>query len=766
MRCVVLFFVALLAGCDSSHEASAAGEVKSAFPANAGLAHAMAGNDELTAAQAAIDAGHPWRATQTLAPLLRDASKRSPAVLVVAARAAAGWGGWAEIDKLLAGQVWVDTMFDGEARELLARAALERGIDTLAATNAAAAVRDAKSADARAVRLVWLARALERGNLLDSAAATYARAGETSGALRPVRDWLALRAAGAERDSISRVRLYDKMSLAVARPRIAWTEAQARERFLDLAGAAQRYAALGAVVPSLRLKLSLPSDSATRDALRAELLTYIRGRNPALDVRSAIEVLDKAFPRLTQSEELIVARGAAVAGPPARAVTGYTRAAAALTPADRLSFAQSLSRVGRSRDAVAQLDSVSGPAAGQAAYQRARLTLTSAGDATRTALRGIVAKFPTDTVAAGSALFLLADLLTDDGNDAQARSLYQQLYHDYPSSSRAAEARFNAAMISVASGDAATAARELDSLVLAYPRADDAMAARYWAGREWSAAGDSALGAARLRDVVRLQPVSYYGFAANRQLGASSWASPAPAAAVPHVAAVDNAIARAVILERLGMDGEARLEYEALEDAASKAPPDRAAAIATAFGEHGQVTRALHIAQRLVDAGRRDQATYRILFPVPDPEELARDAKARALEPALVAGIIRQESSFNARAVSVAGARGLMQLLPSVGQEVSRSTSFGLWYPALLLDPDANLQLGTMHLATYVKQYGALPRVLAAYNAGGSRVTRWATRRGANDPELFTERIPFAETRDYVRLVLRNAQVYRVLYEW
>jgi soluble lytic murein transglycosylase len=81
-----------------------------------------------------------------------------------------------------------------------------------------------------------------------------------------------------------------------------------------------------------------------------------------------------------------------------------------------------------------------------------------------------------------------------------------------------------------------------------------------------------------------------------------------------------------------------------------------------------------------------------------------------------------------------------------------------------LLDPDANLQLGTAHLAAYMKQYGALPRVLAAYNAGGSRVTRWATKAGMDDPEVFTERIPFEETRDYVRIVQRNAEVYRALY--
>jgi soluble lytic murein transglycosylase len=151
---------------------------------------------------------------------------------------------------------------------------------------------------------------------------------------------------------------------------------------------------------------------------------------------------------------------------------------------------------------------------------------------------------------------------------------------------------------------------------------------------------------------------------------------------------------------------------------------------------------------------------------VVDRDELTRAAAARSLDPALVAGLIRQESNFTPRAVSVAGARGLMQLLPSVGQEIARNLNFPVWHSALLFDADANLQLGTAHLATYMRQYGPLPRVLAAYNAGGSRVTRWSTKGGVDDPEVFIERIPFVETRDYVRIVQRNALFYRLIYDW
>src|SRR5204862_67774 len=120
---------------------------------------------------------------------------------------------------------------------------------------------------------------------------------------------------------------------------------------------------------------------------------------------------------------------------------------------------------------------------------------------------------------------------------------------------------------------------------------------------------------------------------------------------------------------------------------------------------------------------------------------LRRDERHAIEGRALVAAIIRQESSFNPHAVSVAGARGLMQVMPSVGQQVGRSLGYPLWDPGLLFDADANLELGVAHLASSIRQYDDLTRVLAAYNAGGSRVTRWAAKAGAQDPEVFTERI-------------------------
>jgi len=239
MRRLASFLVGLtigVAGCGSSRESTSAGDVGSSSDRD--LARAIAQSDVLKDAQSRIDRGHPWRATLLLAPILRDPQKRTPAALIVAARAAAGWGGSADVDKLLASESWIDSEFGGEARELLTRAALERGADTTALTHASAAMRDAREPDTRATRLVLLARALERNNFFDSAAANYSRA---AGTFPSIHDWLQLRVAGTERDSAKRAAVYATVTLPVARPRIAWTEAQPRSTDTRRA-ALERYA--------------------------------------------------------------------------------------------------------------------------------------------------------------------------------------------------------------------------------------------------------------------------------------------------------------------------------------------------------------------------------------------------------------------------------------------------------------------------------------------------------------------------------------------
>ncbi|MEO1199511.1 MAG: lytic transglycosylase domain-containing protein [Pseudomonadota bacterium] len=138
-----------------------------------------------------------------------------------------------------------------------------------------------------------------------------------------------------------------------------------------------------------------------------------------------------------------------------------------------------------------------------------------------------------------------------------------------------------------------------------------------------------------------------------------------------------------------------------------------------------------------------------------------------SLEPALVYAITRQESTFNTGAVSPAGARGLMQLMPGTAQAVSRQLGVGYSQNRLTSDPGYNVTLGSRYLAGRINDFnGSYVLAIASYNAGKSRADQWMARFG--DPRTggidvvdWIELIPFTETRNYVQRVMENVIVYR-----
>jgi soluble lytic murein transglycosylase len=428
-----------------------------------------------------------------------------------------------------------------------------------------------------------------------------------------------------------------------------------------------------------------------------------------------------------------------------------------------------LSRLGRDREAAAQFARVpnGSPLAADAAYQRARSLLRSGrGAEARTALRTVARSFPRDTTVVSGALFLLADLATDDGRDADARAGFLEVSQRYPSSNLAATSLFHAAIIAYASGDFAAAARDFDALVERYPRAVDATAARYWSGRSRERQGDRARAAERWRDVISNDPLSYYAMRSAARLGIAGWRPAEARDTLETTVALEQAVDRAALLESLGMNTEESFEYDAMASA-DRASPDSLLAAADALRERGEVSRAMALARRALAASApRDTRVFKLAYPLAYGDIIRAEASARKVEPSLAAALIHQESSFNPRATSRAGAMGLMQVLPNVGASIARARGIRSFERVLLYQPDINVRLGMAHLATMLAQYPRIEYALAAYNAGGSPVRRWRTKRGTDDPELFIERIPYEETRDYVRILLRNQATYRTLYGW
>ena len=143
-------------------------------------------------------------------------------------------------------------------------------------------------------------------------------------------------------------------------------------------------------------------------------------------------------------------------------------------------------------------------------------------------------------------------------------------------------------------------------------------------------------------------------------------------------------------------------------------------------------------------------------------------SEIEGVEPALVYALVRQESSFNPAAISSAGARGLMQLMPATAREVASDLGEDrLNLSRLTDDPGFNAQLGGTYIAKLVESFdGSYIMAIAAYNAGGSRVRQWVRQAGdPRDPDIdpidWLERIPFDETRNYVQRVMENLQIYR-----
>jgi soluble lytic murein transglycosylase len=158
---------------------------------------------------------------------------------------------------------------------------------------------------------------------------------------------------------------------------------------------------------------------------------------------------------------------------------------------------------------------------------------------------------------------------------------------------------------------------------------------------------------------------------------------------------------------------------------------------------------------------RLPREIWALLYPRTYQSLVARQARAHGLDPNVVMGLIRQESSFNPRATSPANARGLMQVLP---RSVSRSRARRATAARRLYDPAYNLRIGCAYLRARLKAFdGKIEQALAAYHAGPSRVKQWTEGRDFSEPAEFLETIPIPSTRAYVERVLRDAAIYRQL---
>jgi soluble lytic murein transglycosylase len=329
------------------------------------------------------------------------------------------------------------------------------------------------------------------------------------------------------------------------------------------------------------------------------------------------------------------------------------------------------------------------------------------------------------------------------------------------------------------------AADMLEAYVRRFPTSSYVQDALYWLGRSYERAGNLALARTFYRAGEKRFPLTYFGAKCAARLfpepdgiglepaipteflSVIPPAPPLPPVDQPLTAKAQEHEARARALSDIAFDSSAELEYRAAY-AAARVPRlliDAAGAAISAGHYSAGITAMRQVfpqleARRLPDIPNE---AWRTAFPLPYESSLRSAAAGNNVDPMFMAGLIRQESAFESNAVSHQGAMGLMQVMPGTASKLARQLRVR-YARASLTDPGYNLKLGARYLADLLQVFGTHEAVLAAYNAGEDRVVQWTAGQNYLETAEFVESIPFTETRDYVQIVIRNADVYRQIY--
>jgi soluble lytic murein transglycosylase len=383
----------------------------------------------------------------------------------------------------------------------------------------------------------------------------------------------------------------------------------------------------------------------------------------------------------------------------------------------------------------------------------------------------------------------------DAKNTSDALFFFRQAVQQFPGEPEVAGAQFEVAWAAHDAKNFAESSRLLIEHLGDYAgrNTDNRGKAGYWAARDSERAGNVGEARAIYEAMLERYGANWYGYLSKQRLEAMSKAGQTGKAAGRIDAGL---LTRAV--ENLKPVTAAE-ETAGPQEAARLVKAEQLSAVAWDEGAHAELDRALadrpdsprlNLAKAQLYRARNDnvQAFNVLRRSFPDysqmaPEELTREewdvfyplaywdaikqeAAARDLDPYTVAGLIRQESVFNPRAVSPANAYGLMQLLPGTARLTAKryGVEDEVTTETLLSDPRLNIRLGTGYLRDQMTKYGRIEYVAAAYNAGPGRVVEWRASLPLQMDE-WAEAIPFRETRGYVQGVVRNSLQYRRLYD-
>jgi soluble lytic murein transglycosylase len=487
--------------------------------------------------------------------------------------------------------------------------------------------------------------------------------------------------------------------------------------------------------------------------------------HPAAEEARAVERELAQLPPPTGRALLARASRLLAAGQPAAAVAQAEAAVDQLRGEDRgeaqLLHARALAADGRRTDAGPALEeawSRGGPhIAAQAGMLLARDRARRGRDpeAIRIALQ-VARKFPLAPEAEESVLFV-ARLDIDAGRRGKARARLAPLAAKR-TSANASAARWQLAWMSRQDGLRDAVERFAGFAASAATDAERAQGL-YWQARSEKADDAPAL----FRRAADLDVLGWYGLLARAQLGqTSSGAAPFPPRREPVESALPARLALAMELVSLGLLAEAASEADWF---VHRHAGDASAIALPVYERAGKYDRSVTLAEGLL-GGRGALAPRALLaaaYPAAFPAEVESSARRVGIDPYLLLSIMRRESLFKPDTRSVAGAVGLLQLLPAT----ARRSAMVMGRPPLrdeqLVIPATAIDLGAWYLSELVGRFGNPCTALAAYNAGPRVAAPWAMHGAGKQVDEWVEDIPYRETRRYVKTVVGAWSAYRIL---
>jgi soluble lytic murein transglycosylase len=363
---------------------------------------------------------------------------------------------------------------------------------------------------------------------------------------------------------------------------------------------------------------------------------------------------------------------------------------------------------------------------------------------------------------------------------SKAVGYYQRVLDGYPGGKNAYNAEWRTAWLAYLQ-NAPYADEKITIFLRKYPVSGGAVNALYWLGRNAERSGNPGHARSYYRKAADRFPTTYFGEYAAMHLNKLGPGEEEPVDVLgqipdaPPLRPFDEPIPanvmdhwnRAQALRTIAFDGSAELELKAAY-AATASPRFLVEAAQAAF-DQGHFAAGMGYGRQAIpnfDARKFSDvpvSAWKVLFPLPYEATLRREAERNDFDPMFAAGLIRQESTFQADVVSHANAIGLMQILPKTGRILAKQRKVK-YTRATLFDPSMNIELGMLYIADLTKSTGGPEYAAAAYNAGEDRIALWKSERTYTEVPELVESIPFTETREYVQIVVRNADMYRQIY--